>query len=171
MENTSYHEAFHKIAETIDPKYREKFVEAAIAGMDEELAKKYKDFGQQYKGDKKLMFEEMFVEMLADVATGAISIEGVGTSVASMAMGQVFKIIQGAGLMKGKKLPTFKDFVSFLETEAGNLRSGTELTGDETWATKNPKTAVGFFKQLKQDSENNNGKLYYYGQDADEQKR
>jgi hypothetical protein len=155
MENTSYHEAFHKIAETIDPKYREKFVEAAIAGMDEELAKKYKDFGQQYKGDKKLMFEEMFVEMLADVATGAISIEGVGTSVASMAMGQVFKIIQGAGLMKGKKLPTFKDFVSFLETEAGNLRSGTELTGDETWASKNPKTAVGFFKQLKQDSENN----------------
>lgn len=155
MENTSYHEAFHKIAETVDSKYRKKFVDAAIAGMSDELAQKYKDFGQQYKGDNKLMYEEMFVEMLADVSTGAISIDNVGASVASMAMGEVFKLIQKAGFLKKRTLPTFKDFVSFLETEADNLRNGTELKRDKTWSPKNPRKAVSFFKQLKQDSENN----------------
>lgn len=150
--NTSYHEAFHEIAMGIDPKLVNRFVEGAIAGMDEDLAEKYKDFGSQYEGSPEMM-EEIFAELMADVTTGAISVEGAGASIASLAMAPVVKFLKSKGLYKGSTA-SFKEFATFVQSESNRLKTGESADADIKFSRKGQaKRAAEFAKQLANEAE------------------
>ena len=147
LDNTAFHEGIHKIARGVDSKYIQRFVDAAIDGMPEGLAEKYSDFAKQYEGDKDLYYEELFAEMSADIATGAISIEGFGGSLASAAMRPVIKTIQKAGMLTNKNTASFSEFVEYVQSVTNSFKKGERIEVDSPVRKMHDKLA-GLMSQL-----------------------
>lgn len=147
LDNTAFHEGIHKIARGIDPEYIERFVEGALDGMPEELARKYTDFAKQYKYDKERRYEEMFAEMNADIATGVISIEGFGASLASLALRPVIKTLQKAGFLANKNTATFNDFVEYVQSVNNSFKEGKKIEAASPVKRMHDKL-TGFVNQL-----------------------
>ena len=79
--NTTYHEVLHKIGESVDSKFQERFVASVINGLKSNaaLAEKYGAFISNYEGGK-LKTHELFTEIMSDIAAGNVEIKSVTPS-------------------------------------------------------------------------------------------
>jgi len=79
--NTTYHEVLHKIGESVDSKFQERFVASVINGLKSNaaLAEKYGAFISNYEGGD-LKTHELFTEIMSDIAAGNVEIKSVTPS-------------------------------------------------------------------------------------------
>lgn len=127
--NTAYHEGFHSILREVDPSYAKRFVDGAFRGMDTETAAKYKKIynANLKKGGQELAVEEVFAELSADIATGAISQEGAGASIVGAAMSSLKKSLNAIGVPV-KAQPSFKEFATFISKVTTDFQVGDAVT-------------------------------------------
>lgn len=127
--NTAYHEGFHSILREVDPSYAKRFVDGAFRGMDTETAAKYKKIynANLKKGGQELAVEEVFAELSADIATGAISQEGAGASIIGAAMSSLKKSLNAIGVPV-KAQPSFKEFATFISKVTTDFQVGDAVT-------------------------------------------
>ena len=152
--NTAYHEGFHSILREVDPSYAKRFVDAAFRGMDLETATKYRNIynANFKKGGVDLAVEEVFAEMNADIATGAISQEGAGTSVVRAAMGSLAKSLNAIGIPV-KASPSFKEFATYVSNVTTDFQLGQALTESKGAFGNNPVSTDNFL-QMNEDEVN-----------------
>jgi len=145
--NTAYHEGFHSILREVDPSYAKRFVDAAFRGMDLETATKYRNiYNANFKeGGVDLAVEEVFAEMNADIATGAISQEGAGTSVVRAAMGSLAKSLNAVGIPV-KASPSFKEFATYVSNVTTDFQLGQALTENKGVFGNNPVSTDNFLQ-------------------------
>ena len=152
--NTAYHEGFHSILREVDPSYAKRFVDAAFRGMDLETARKYRNiYNANFKsGGVNLAVEEVFAELNADIATGAISQEGAGTSVVRAAMGSLAKSLNAVGIPV-KASPSFKEFATYVSNVTTDFQLGQALTESKGAFGNNPVSTDNFL-QMTEDEVN-----------------
>ena len=152
--NTAYHEGFHSILREVDPSYAKRFVDAAFRGMDLETATKYRNiYNANFKsGGVNLAVEEVFAELNADIATGAISQEGAGTSVVRAAMGSLAKSLNAIGIPV-KASPSFKEFATYVSNVTTDFQLGQALTENKGVFGNNPVSTDNFL-QMNEDEVN-----------------
>lgn len=151
--NTAYHEGFHSILREVDPSYAKRFVEAAFRGMDLETATKYrKIYANEYeKGGESLAVEEVFAELNADIATGAISQEGAGTSVVRAAMGSLAKSLNAVGIPV-KASPSFREFATYVSNVTTDFQLGQALTQSKGAFGSNPVSTDNFLQMNEEEA-------------------
>jgi len=132
--NTAFHEAYHAIARNIDPKYLKNWLAASIPALMElptELQNKYAAYFKKYGNDKseqgkRLLAEEIWAEMRADIATGKITVENSGSALSHGIAGAMNAALRGLGL-KINKYQSFKDFSNFMDATTESLKKGTQV--------------------------------------------
>lgn len=151
--NTAYHEGFHSILREVDPSYAKRFVDAAFRGMDLETATKYRNIynANFKKGGVDLAVEEVFAEMNADIATGAISQEGAGTSVVRAAMGSLAKSLNAVGIPV-KASPSFKEFATYVSNVTTDFQLGQALTESKGAFGNNPVSTDNFLQMNEEEA-------------------
>lgn len=152
--NTVYHEGFHNILREVDPSYAKRFVDAAFRGMDTETAAKYKKIYNVNlkKGGQELAVEEVFAELNADIATGAISQEGAGASIIGAAMSSLKKSLNAIGVPV-KAQPSFKEFATFISKVTTDFQVGDAVT-ESRGAFGNNEMNNDNFLQMNEDEVN-----------------
>ena len=145
--NTAYHEGFHDILRDVSPDYAKRFVDAALRGMDSDTAAKYKAIyaSNMKSGGQKLAVEEVFAEIQADIAVGAISETGAGTSVVRAAMESVKKSLNALGIPV-KPTASFKEFVNFVGSVNKDFTTGTTATASKGKFGSNEITTENFMQ-------------------------
>ena len=146
--NTAYHEGFHDILRDVDPEYAERFVNAAFQGMEGEMLAKYKSIydSNKKKGGEKLAVEEVFAELNADIATGAISQEGAGTSVVHAAMGSLRTSVNFLLGNRLKQTPSFKEFTNYVSKVVTDFQVGDAVTANKGAFGSNPVSTENFMQ-------------------------
>tara|TARA_R110000782_G_scaffold27464_1_gene69508 strand:- start:14168 stop:21673 length:7506 start_codon:yes stop_codon:yes gene_type:complete len=146
MSNTGFHEAFHDVAKDVDPNYIAKFIKAALPSLSMlggGLSQKYQDIIEEYKDNKELMFEELFAELNGDIAVGAISIDNIGTSLASAAataLNSAFR--KTMPFLKLKANPSFSSFAKYVGKVTEDIKTGRALTESIAKKSAKKKSAV-----------------------------
>ena len=153
--NTSFHEAYHAIARNIDPKYLENSLAAsmpALMELPESLRVKYAQYYSEYGKNKtpegkRLLAEEVWAEMNADIATGKITVENAGAALGHGIAGAMNAALRGMGL-KINKYQSFTDFTNFMAATTENLKSGTQVSRFQEERFDAPVTNKDVLKQM-----------------------
>ena len=155
--NTAYHEAYHSLARNIDPKYLDNFLNAvlpALDGLDSKAKAKYGQYLSRYgkdssKAGRRLLAEEIFAEINADITEGAITVENVGAALNHNIASVLNSALRGLGL-NVNKYQSFTDFTNFMAKAAEGMRQGTEITrfSERYVETPQTKAAKDFVSQI-----------------------
>ena len=154
--NTGFHEAYHAIARNVDPKYLQNWLAAsmpALMELPETLRAKYAQYYQQYGQNetpegKRLLAEEIWAEMNADIATGKITVENAGAALGHGIAGAMNAALRGLGL-KVNKYQSFTDFANFMKATTENLKTGTQIERFQEERFSVPVTNKDVLKQME----------------------
>lgn len=148
--NTAFHEAYHAVARSIDPKYLSKFIDAvtpSIMSLPESVRSKYSKIYSAYKNSPAVLAEEIFAEINADITDGLITVENVGASLSNAAAVALNSAIRKLGI-KVDKYQSFTDFTNYVKNVSENLKSGERIVAFSDRVFETPEEGKEMMRQI-----------------------
>lgn len=124
--NTTYHEVLHKISENLDPTAKRRLIKLVkdSVSKDSLLSSRYAKFLSEYEGKSKEEIEdELYTEVMSDIAAGNVSIEFVKAG----AVAQIIENIAKTLNIKVDKLSN-EEFIGIMSGLATGLGKGKDIS-------------------------------------------